>query len=249
MGFSLVGTYIYPIDAYLSDFRGKATLPMLGGFMLQAATRHAEERGFGYSFMTGRKRVWVLTRMNIVIEEYPRNDIQIKLHTWVTDVNKIFTERCFGFEDQDGKSLGYARSLWAAIDIETRRPTNVLELNDLVDYKSDKPCPIEPAVKIPSLKDAEHDSSFVVKYSDIDINKHLNSIKYIEHFVDTFPLEMYGEKEICGFEINYLTEGKYGTKLDISKKEIEPDKFILEMLDGDKTICSSRVTWKINESI
>lgn len=244
MEFSLVGTYTYPIDAYLSDFRGKATLPMLGGFMLQAATRHAEERGFGYSFMTGRKRVWVLTRMNIVIDKYPSNDTRIKLHTWVTDVNKLFTERCFGFEDQHGKYFGYARSLWAAIDIETRRPTNVLELDDLVDYKSDKACPIGAAAKIPPLKDGEPDSSFVVKYSDIDINKHLNSIKYIEHFVDTFPLEMYGEQEIYNFEINYLSEGKYGTKLDISKKEIEPGKFILEMLDGDKTICSSRVSWK-----
>lgn len=244
MEFSLVGTYDYPIDAYLSDFRGKATLPMLGGFMLQAATRHAEERGFGYSVMTSNKRAWVLTRMNIVIEEYPKNDTEIKLHTWVTDVNKIFTERCFAFEDQYGNYLGYARSLWASIDMETRRPTNILEMEGLTDYISGKECPIEPAVKIPLIKDVDIDSSFEVKYSDIDINKHLNSIKYIEHFVDTFPLEMYSEKEIHNFEINYLTEGKYGAKLDISKKEVESDKFILEMIDNGKVICSSRVTWK-----
>jgi len=244
MEFSLVGTYAYSIDAYLSDFRGKATLPMLGGFMLQAATRHAEERGFGYSSMTCKKRAWVLTRMNIVIDEYPKNDAEIKLHTWVTNVNKIFTERCFGFEGQDGKYFGYARSLWASIDMETRRPTNVLELGSLADYISDKLCPIEPAVKIPLIKDAGIDSSFEVKYSDIDINKHLNSIKYIEHFVDTFPLEMYGEKEIRNFEINYLTEGQYGTKLDISKKEVESGKFILEMIDNEKVICSSRITWE-----
>lgn len=244
MEFPKVGIYDYLIDAYLSDFRGKATLPMLGGFMLQAATRHAEERGFGYSAMTGIKRVWVLTRMNIVIDEYPENDTGIKLHTWVTDVNKLFTERCFGFEDGKGHYFGYARSLWASIDIETRRPANVLELDGLADYKSDKPCPIDPAVKIPLLKEPVIDSSFEVKYSDIDINKHLNSIKYIEHFVDTFPLGMYSEKEIHNFEINYLTEGKYGTKLDISKTEVEPDKFTLEMIDKGKVICSSRVTWK-----
>lgn len=238
-----VGVYTYSIDAYLSDFRGKATLPMLGGFMLQAATRHAEERGFGYSEMTGNKKVWVLTRMNIVIGEYPLNDTEIKLHTWVTDVNKIFTERCFAFEDNNGNYFGYARSVWAAIDIETRRPTNVLDLKGLKDYVTDKECPIEPASKIAVLKDAQPASSFEVKYSDIDINKHLNSIKYIEHFVDIFPLEMYEDKEIYVFEINYLTEGRYGTKLDIHKKETEPGKFVLEMKDGDKNICSCRVTW------
>jgi len=238
-----VGIYPYSIDAYLSDFRGKATLPMLGGFMLQAATRHAEERGFGYSTMTGNKKVWVLTRMNIVIDEYPLNDTEIKLHTWVTDVNKIFTERCFAFEDSEGNYFGYARSVWASIDIETRRPTNVLELKGLVDYVTDKPCPIEPATKIPALKDVEIDTSFLVKYSDIDINKHLNSIKYIEHFVDTFPLELYKEREIHIFEINYVAEGKYGTNIDIYKKEIESNKFVLEMKDNGKNICSCRVTW------
>lgn len=243
---SVVGIYSYSIDAYLSDFRGKATLPMIGGFMLQAATRHAEERGFGYSAMTAKRRVWVLTRMNIVINSYPKNDTEIKVHTWVTDVNKLFTERCFAFEDHNGNYFGFARSLWASIDIETRRPTNVLELEGLIDFKTDKPCPIAPAVKIPLSKDAVLDSSFVVKYSDIDINKHLNSIKYIEHFVDIFPLEMYVEKEIHGFEINYVTEGKYGSKLDILKKEIEDDVFVLEMSEEGKAISSSRVTWKKN---
>lgn len=47
-----IGSYQFKIDAYLTDFSGKATLSMLGSFMLQAATIHAEERGFGYSYMT-----------------------------------------------------------------------------------------------------------------------------------------------------------------------------------------------------
>jgi acyl-ACP thioesterase len=216
---------------------------MLGGFMLQAATRHAEERGFGYSAMTAMNRVWVLTRMNIVINEFPKNDAEIKLHTWVTEVNKLFTERCFAIEDAGGKYLGYARTLWASIDMETRRPTNVQEMYGMTSFITNRECPIEPAVKIPFLKDAELDTSLMVKYSDIDINKHLNSIKYIEHFIDTFPLEMYAEKEIRNFEINYISEGQYGTKLDIYKKEIEADKFVLEMKDGGKVISTSRITW------
>lgn len=241
-----VGVYSYIIDAYLSDFRGKATLPMIGGFMLQAATRHAEERGFGYSVMTSNRRVWVLTRMNIVIDEYPTNDTQIKVHTWITSVNKLFTERCFAFEDMQGNYFGYARSLWASIDIDTRRPTNVLDLEGLADYVIEKDCPITPAGKIALSKDMlqNEDATFIVKYSDIDINKHLNSIKYIEHFVDIFPLDMYKEREIKEFEINYITEAVYGTKLEIWEKTIENNRFVLEMKDTDKAVCSSRITWK-----
>ena len=45
---SIIGNYRFNIDAYLTDFRGKATLPQMSSFILQAATKHAEERGFGY---------------------------------------------------------------------------------------------------------------------------------------------------------------------------------------------------------
>lgn len=238
------GIYPYIIDAYLSDFRGKATLPMLGGFMLQAATRHAEERDFGYSFMTNQQRAWVLMRMTIEILEYPSNDTSIKLHTWVSDVNKLFSERCFAFEDHDGNYIGYARSMWASIDLNTRRPTNISELERMNEFILDKPCPIPNAVKIPLPKDSELTISFIVRYSDIDINKHLNSMKYIEHLVDVFPLEMFQEKEIQTFEINYIAEGQYGTMLDIFKNETDQDTSILEMRNQDKIICSARVTWK-----
>lgn len=238
-----VGIYTYTIDAYLTDFRGKATLPMLGGFMLQAATRHAEERGFGYSCMMSKQRAWVLTRMNIQLSSYPDNDTQIKLHTWVSDVNKLFTERCFAFEDQNGNYFGYARSLWASIDIQTRRPTNVLELDGMTHFISDKECPIDSAGKLSPIKDSEQITSFIVKYSDIDINKHLNSMKYIEHFIDIFPLELYQEKEIKGLEINYITEGRYASELDIFKKEVSDNVYSLEMRDKDKTICATKITW------
>lgn len=241
---NIIGSYKYMIEAYLSDFRGKATLPMIGGFMLQAATRHAEERNFGYSKMVNLKRAWVLTRMNIEIIEYPTNDTEITLHTWVSDVNKLFTERCFSIEDHTGKEIGFARSLWASIDLETRRATNVLELEGLLDYKSDKPCPIEPAGKIVPIKeDLIPKTSFEVKYSDIDINKHLNSMKYIEHFVDVFPLSMYQQKEIKQFEINYIKEGQYASALDIVEKEETDSVFVLEMKECDKSICLARVSW------
>ncbi|NDV67529.1 acyl-[acyl-carrier-protein] thioesterase [Dysgonomonas sp. 25] len=241
-----IGRYEFMIDAYLSDFRGKATLPMIGGFMLQAATKHAEERGFGYSAMTSQQRVWVLSRMAIELLEYPKNDTVMVIKTWVHSVNRLFTERFFAFEDSEGKEIGYAKSLWASIDMTTRKPTNVLELFRLTDYIDEsKECPIEDLSKIPVLKEgAAIAGSFVVKYSDIDINKHLNSMKYIEHFVDVFDINLFKEKEIKRFEINYLSEGQYGRKIDILQKKEEDSRYILEMKDGETIVSATRITWQ-----
>lgn len=242
----ILGTYKYLIDAYLADFRGKATLPMIGGFMLQSATRHAEERGFGYNEMTGQQRAWVLSRMVIEMIEFPLNDNVFVINTWVADVNKLFTERYFSFENEKGEKLGYAKSLWASIDLTTRRPTNVQNLSELVAYiDKEQPCPIEGLNKIPLLKeDYDHAGSFDVKYSDVDINKHLNSMKYIEHFIDIFDIDMFKEKEIRRFQINYIAEAHYGTHIDFLKKEIEKDIFVIEMKTNETTVCTSRITWK-----
>lgn len=243
---SLIGKYEFGIDAYLTDFRGKATLPMIGGFMLQAATKHAEERGFGYSSMTSQRKVWVLSRLAIEVFDYPKNDTVFVIKTWIVSVNRLFTERHFAFEDTEGKELGYGRSLWASIDLETRKPTNLLELYGLSDYiNSEREARIDALSKIPLLKDScDIASSFVVKYSDVDINKHLNSMKYIEHFVDIFDIDMFREKEIRRMEINYVSEGHYGTKLDILKREEGQDTYILEMRDGDTNVCSSKIKWE-----
>lgn len=239
-----VGIYPFHIDAYLCDFRGKATLPMLGNFMLQVATQHAEDRGFGFNSMTGIKRVWVLSRIAIEVFEYPTNGSKIQVYSWVSDVNKLFTERCFTFKSEDGDILGYARSIWASIDLETRRPTNVLELEGLLEYSTGEPAPIAGMKKILPVKEGEIHNSFDVKYSDIDINRHLNSMKYIEHYVDQFDIEMFKKKEIKRFEISYLNEAYYGSTLDVLKKEEEDGIFILDIKEGETVISSARVTWK-----
>lgn len=239
-----VAKYDFLVDAYLSDFKGRATLAMIGGFMLKSATRHAEERGFGYTAMTSQKRVWVLSRMVIEIDEYPENDTTMSIKTWVSDVNKLFTERCFALLNEDGNKVGYARSTWAAIDLETRRPTNVFELDGLSDYIDGyEPCPIDGMKKILPLKDSLPVSTFIVKYSDIDINGHLNSMKYIEHFVDLFDLNIFKQKEIKRFEINYLAEGKYGSSIQLLRKD-EDDVSVLEMRSDSSIISTSRVTWQ-----
>lgn len=241
-----VGKYKFTVDAYLSDFRGRATLPMLGGFMLQSATRHAEERGFGYTYMTQNNRAWVLSRMAIEFFEYPKNDTHFYIETWVANVNRLFTERRFAFTTEDGKPIGYAKSLWACIDLETRKPMNILTLDSMVNLiDAEKTCAIDDLSKIPPIQNnGKLDTSFVVRYSDIDINEHLNSMKYIEHFVNVFDLKVFQQNEISRIEINYVAEGKYGATIDIFKQEVADKSFVLEMRNNEKTICSSKVNWR-----
>ncbi|MDR3094754.1 MAG: acyl-[acyl-carrier-protein] thioesterase [Bacteroidales bacterium] len=239
----IIGLYTFPVEAYTNDFRGKPTLHEIGGFLMQAATRHAEERGFGYTVMAENRRAWVLSRLAIEMKTYPVNDTQINVRTWVPEINKLFTERCFALSDSAGRHIGDARSLWAAIDVDTRKPTNLTDMNGFRRFICEEPSAIDNVHKIPPIKEDSTAESFVVRYSDLDINRHLNSMKYIEHLTDTFPIELYQKQDIRRLEICFMAEGRYGDKLDIVQKTEAPDVFEMEIRNAEKAICSARISW------
>ena len=238
-----VGEFHFVTESYLMDFRGRITIPMIGNYLLHAASCHAADRGFGYSDMTERHTAWVLSRLAIEMTSYPAMSESVTLYTWVDEVGKLFTSRCFELVNGEGKTFGFARSIWAAIDVETRRPT-LLDVKGLSAPVFYRPCPIEKPGKIAPVENNASGEFYRVKYSDLDVNGHLNSIKYMEHLLDLFDIGMFREKEIGRFEIAYQSEGKYGMELTLHNQEVSEGKYNMAICNDGKAICRAAVTWK-----
>ena len=234
------GKYEFITESYLLDFRGRITIQTIGNYLMHAATNHASKRGFGYSDMSERNTAWVLSRLAIEINRYPAMSEPVTLYTWIDEAGRLFTSRCFELTDVTGVPVAYARSLWAAIDLQTRRPTS-LDVEALGEYIVDRPCPIEKPGKIAAVEMETEGVPYKVKYSDIDINGHFNSIKYIEHLLDMFELDLFQQKEVKRFEIAYLAEGKYDMPLTLHQKETEPDHYIMAICNPEKAICRAMV--------
>lgn len=240
---SKVGEFHFVTESYLLDFRGKITLPMIGTYLLHAASIHAARRGFGFSDMDDKHTAWVLSRLAIEINDYPGMSEEMTVYTWIEDAARLFTNRCFELVNAEGRSFGYARSSWAAIDLDTRKPT-VLDIGALQVYIAERDCPIrKPGKIIPVENDAPGDS-YRVKYSDLDVNGHLNSIKYMEHLLDMFDIETFTKKEIGRFEIAYLSEGKYGMELKLHAAETSAGIYSMAICHQNKAICRAAVTWR-----
>lgn len=237
------GVFHFKTESYLLDFRGRVGIPIIGNYLLHAASAHAGMRGFGYSDMTERHEAWVLSRMAIELYEYPEMDESIELITWVGEVGRLFTVRCFELKRGDGKTIGYVRSIWAAIDLETR---GIIPLNveGLSEYISDRPCPIEKPGKIKPVENEVPGIPYTVKYSDLDINRHLNSVKYMEHLLDLFDIKMFEQKEIRRFEISYVSEGYFGMDITLHSQETAPDQYTMAICHEGKAICRASITWK-----
>ena len=153
------------------------------------------------------------------------------------------TAHLYEVADENGKTFGFARSIWAAIDVETRRPT-LLDIEALGKYIDERPCPIEKPGKIMPAENKAEGIPYSIKYSDLDINGHFNSVKYIEHLLDLFDIDQFKTREIGRLEIAYQSEGKQGMPLTLHKAESAPDKQDMAICHEGKAICRAAVTWR-----
>jgi len=239
----LSAKYIFKVLPFEVDFRGKLMLPHLINYILNAAGYHADECGFGMVKINRSNHSWVLSRLVIEMVKYPKHYEKIEVQTWVDNVMRMFTMRNFAFFNKDGEVLGYARTVWAMIDRTTRKPLDLTQTS-ISDFICNKECPIEKSSKIPS-GEGELKEKFTIKYSDIDINQHFTSSKYVEHVINAFTLHKFEKRDINRFEIEFMAEGKFGDTISLYKKESTENEFFIELKneDGD-TLSKSKVKFE-----
>lgn len=241
-----IGTYSFVAEPFHVDFNGCLTMGVLGNHLLNCAGFHASDRGFGIALLNEDNYTWVLSRLAIELDEMPYQYEDFKIQTWVENVYRLFTDRNFAIIDKEGKKIGYARSVWAMISLNTRKPADLLALHggSIVDYVCDEPCPIEKPSRI-KVATQTPDTRLIAKYSDIDINGHVNSIRYIEHILDLFPIEFYRTKHIRRFEMAYVAESYYGDELSFYKEEAGENEYHVEVKkNGGEVVCRSKVLFE-----
>lgn len=238
-----IGSYPFVAEPFHCDFSGRLTLGVLGNHLLNCAGFHATDRGFGIATLNEDNYTWVLSRLAIELDDLPRQYQHFTVQTWVENVYRLFTDRNFALLDAQGHTLGYARSVWAMINLNTRKPADLLALHggSIVDYVCDAPCPIDKPSRI-KVTSTQPVATLQAKYSDIDINGHFNSIRYIEHILDLFPLQQFREKRIRRFEMAYVAESYFGDTLHFFKEEEDNGTVCVEVRKEDgEVVCRSKI--------
>ena len=227
-----VGTYEFIAEPFHCDFSGRMFFGHLGNQMLNAADFHSTDRGFGMKYLMTIQRSWVLSRLVIEMEEMPAQYEHFTIETWVESAMRFFTSRNFCVSDGRGKIYGYGRSIWAMIDTESRQPCDIYSIDNgaikewIVD---DKPCPVEKGGRVKMEHNAELVKTLDICYNDIDINGHVNSIKYIEHVLDLWDIAWYREHRLKRFEIAYVAEAHQGDQLSFYLEQTTENEFYIRL--------------------
>ncbi|MDD3907653.1 MAG: thioesterase, partial [Bacteroidales bacterium] len=102
---------------------------------------------------------------------------------------------------------------------------------------------IESPVKVAGI-DGHSVSRHRVKYSDIDFNRHANSMKYLEWMVDLFPLEAFSHQRIKRVDINYINEVLFGEIVEIYQDFSQTGKCLFDLRRGEDMICKAQILFE-----
>lgn len=231
---SKIGSYDFLVEPFHCDFSNHIFLGHLGNHLLNAADFHSNERGYGMDYLNTVHKTWVLSRFVMELDEMPLAYDRITVDTWVENVMKFFTSRNYAIRDNSGKHYyGYGRSIWAMIDTDTRQPVDILAERDglITKYiETDEPCPIEPFKRVKLSKAVECRRIVETRYSDVDVNGHINSVKYIEHILDLWTLDFYRTNRLQRFDIAYVAESHCGDRLHLFVEEVAEGEFCVQVM-------------------
>ena len=73
----------------------------------------------GYARFAPEGRGWVLTKLAIEMQRYPRVNDNYTIKSWIEAAGKLLSFRNFAIYC-NGEAVGYVRSEWAMIDMNTR---------------------------------------------------------------------------------------------------------------------------------
>ena len=215
--------------------------------MLNAADFHSNDRGYGMNYLNPIHKTWVLSRLAIEMNEMPKSYDKFFVETWVESAMKFFTSRNFSVVGEDGHQYGYGKSIWAMIDTDTRQPTDILAIHDglILKYvETEKECPIARSSRVKMGENAKLVRSINTYYNDVDVNGHINSVKYIEHVLDLFSLEWYKQYRLKRLDIAYVAESHQGDVLNFYQEDISSEN------DSNNTekVCQIRITKTSHET-
>jgi acyl-ACP thioesterase len=231
------------IHSYDVDFERKATLEAICRLFLEAAWNHAEALGMGFGHLAAQNQLWVLVRLLIRVGRYARWGESCFLHTWPREAKGIVAIREFEMRDRDGKQFGAGSSAWVVLDGTTKKPQRIDNLLRAIRTGPDRsPAGQEPSKLSPCLGPKTLQET--VQYTDIDLNGHVNSGRYVAWLLDSYPFEFHRMNQVELLEVNYLGETRGGETVVIRSHEGSTGLWSHSIFRSDESeVCRARLVW------
>jgi len=203
--------------------QGTASILALADYFQEAAGRHADELGVSMQDLLAENRAWVLAHFRMQIDRLPRWNETITIETWPSGLDRLFALREVIVRDEEGTGLAEGTSSWLVIDTERRRPVRPPAVLHDID-PPDRPSPLDTDLDDLSPPDrTDRERTFTVRYHDLDLNRHMNNVRYLEWAVETLPAEVLDDYRCCALALQFEAETTFGDSVRATAAMREED--------------------------
>jgi len=236
-------SFNFEVQSYHSDINSNLTLHQLFLFLQECAWGHAQENDFGYTFVESENALWVLTRIFIKLERYPKWEEHIKIKTWPKPPEGLFAYRDFEIK-ADNEIVGRVVSSWLVVDKKTRRPRRLSDFEIMISEFNTQNALDHPLEKLIVPEELEKVAERTVQWSDIDVNAHVNNATYVRWAMDAI-FKKRGDLP-KKFEINYLRELKIHDDFQVYMSNDDNQAFVKITDSKGKEICLVRASFSLD---
>ena len=234
-------TIPFKVRSYEVDRNEKATFSSICNYFQEAAGIHAHHLNFDISQLHENGLTWVLYKMHVKVKTLPKRWQDVNVTTWPSAGDGLRAFRDYDMKSDSGELLAHAISQWMVLDMKSKRPVRTPpEISEL--GVKDKEHTIDPK-KNPVKPLTSDGSNFItiVGLNDLDMNYHVNNVRYIDWMTGYQREESKSCREM---EIQYLSESVQGDRIYL-KSSHDENKLIQTLFKNDEKapIASSVSYW------
>jgi acyl-ACP thioesterase len=155
---------------------------------------------------------WVLARQCWQLSEVVAMGDELRVQTWPSGIDRWAALRDFRII-KDDRPIGWSITSWFILDLATRRPVrpnSILRSQFHAQTEHVAPVPIEP---LPELAAPFDEREFSVRYSDIDVNRHVTNASYVEWALEMVDQPTWCGSRLSGLDVQYLAECELGSRV------------------------------------
>ena len=130
-----------------------------------------------------QESTWVVRRMRIRAERFPRFGDQVEARTWCSGFGRLWAERRVSFSSENG-AVDVA-GIWVHLSPQTRMPVPLPESFDRIYAVSAQGRKVKARLRHPNPDGGERRSDWFFRATDLDVADHVNNAAYWEPFEET----------------------------------------------------------------
>ena len=228
----------YFVNNHDLDFNGVARTSVLMRSMQECANAQCRHMGPSNEALREEGKAFLLSRFaaGFYATVYPYDSLTTE--SWGVESKGFSFYRCYRIL-RDSEVVAEATSVWALVDIASRRPIRVSEYRPGFAYDEMLSLDLPPRIVFPQSASLRLAKEHVITYGETDQNMHMNNTRYVDMLCDCLPM---AGKRVLKLSINFLNEAKYGDSVNVYALTQKDEALFRTVRSDGKTNIEAQVT-------